>query len=121
MFLNENAGAASDGPAEGVAVLEPVTGSETRPRRDRPWYVILHDDQLHTYRYVIEMLIDLFKMSPEQAFLHAVEVDTRGVTILARLPKTEAACKRDQIHAYGGDPWLRSSVSMRASIEPCDD
>lgn len=92
-----------------------------RPRYDPLWYVILHDDQLHTYHYVIEMLMRLFAMSGEKAFLHAVEVDTQGVTIVARLPKTKAETKRDSIRGYGGDPWMKTSVSMQASIEPADD
>ena len=85
------------------------------------WYVILHDDQEHSYDYVIKMLVDLFKITVEQAFLHAIEVDHSGFTICARLPKSKARDKRDQIMSYGGDPMLKTSISMRASIEPCDD
>ena len=111
------------------AVIEPpgrgqiVPAIERRPRRklEPLWYVILHDDQLHSYQYVIEMLAKLFEMSARRAFVHAVEVDTQGVTIVARLPKDKAEDKRDGIMGYGGDPWMKTSVSMRASIEPCDD
>ena len=94
---------------------------KTKQRLEPLWYVILHDDQLHTYDYVVKMLCDLFHMSAQIAFRHACEVDAKGVTIVARLPKPEAADKRDQIMSYGGDPLLKSSVSMRSSIEPCDD
>ena len=97
------------------------TFSETQVRLEPIWYVILHDDQLHTYDYVINMLCHLFRMNVKQAFSHACEVDATGVTIVARLPKTEAADKRDQIANFGGDPILESGVSMRASIEPADD
>ena len=94
---------------------------ETQARLEPLWYVILHDDQLHTYDYVVRMLSDLFRLSAGQAFRHACEVDAAGVTIVARLPKSEAEDKRDQIMRYGGDPLLHSAVSMRSSIEPADD
>ena len=107
------------------AVIEQKPQIETdrrkRTKHEPLWYVILHDDQLHTYQYVIEMLMKLFKMAVDQAFLHAIEVDTQGVTIVARLSKDKAQQKRDEIMSYGGDPWMKTTVSMKASIEPCDD
>lgn len=106
-------------PGKGVVVAEPL--ERERVRLAPLWYVILHDDQLHTYDYVIEMLCKLFSMTPTRAFVHALEVDSQGVTIVARLPKREAADKRDQIASYGGDPRMNTTVSMKASIEPCDD
>ena len=108
-------------PGAAPAVAEPETRARSRRKFEPLWYVILHDDQLHTYQYVIEMLVKLFRMSARRAFLHAVEVDTRGVTIVARLPRDAAERKRDEIMGYGGDPWMKTSVSMKASIEPCDD
>ncbi len=106
-------------PLPGIA--EPERGKQPRKKHEPLWYVILHDDQLHTYEYVILMLMKLFQMGKEQAFLHAVEVDSQGVTIVARLPKEKAEQKRDEIMHFGGDPRMQTTVSMKASIEPCDD
>lgn len=108
-------------PKPGVQVAEPEAKKRPRRKFEALWYVILHDDQLHTYDYVVRMLVQLFQMTPQQAFLHAVEVDTQGVTIVARLPKDKASDKRDEIRSYGGDPLMKTTVSMNASIEPCDD
>ena len=94
---------------------------KTEVRFEPLWYVVLYDDQDHTYDYVVAMLVDLFRMPPLRALQHAFEVDSRGVTVLARLPKRQAADKRDQVLRYGGDPLMKTSVSMRASIEPADD
>ena len=85
------------------------------------WYVVLWDDNEHTYLYVIRMLVKLFRMSPEVAMKHAFEVDSEGVTILARLPRAEASEKRNQVLRFGGDPQLKTVHSMRATIEPADD
>ncbi len=105
----------------GIAEPEVQDARKTQTRLEPMWYVVLHDDQLHTYDYVIRMLCDLFAMSADRAFRHACEVDRQGVTIVARLPRQEAADKRDQITNYGGDPQLKTSISMKASIEPADD
>jgi ATP-dependent Clp protease adaptor protein ClpS len=110
-----------------VATGRESPGTETtdlpavRTRLEPRWYVILHDDQLHTYQYVIDMVMKLFNKPAQEAFLHAIEVDTQGVTILARLPRNEAESKRNAIQHWGGDPALKSSVSMKATIEPVDD
>lgn len=100
---------------------ETDTAQRSKPRLEPRWYVILHDDQLHTYQYVIDLVVKIFQKDAQAAFLHAVEVDTSGHTILARLPKTKAIQKRNQIHAFGGDPIMKTAVSMRATIEPVDD
>lgn len=81
--------------------------------------VVLLDDDEHTYDYVIEMLQKLFLCSGPDAFRHAVEVDTKGRTIVITCELPEAEFGRDQIHAFGPD-WRmpKSKGSMRAIIEP---
>lgn len=105
----------------GKPVLEPEAEKRFRTKHEPLWYVILHDDQLHTYDYVIEMVMKLFKVSALDAMARAIEVDTQGVTILARLPRESAQQKRNEIMCYGGDPLMKTTVSMKASIEPVDD
>jgi ATP-dependent Clp protease adaptor protein ClpS len=83
------------------------------------YHVILHDDDLHTYHYVIAMLTQLFGKTAEQAFKHAVEVDKSGVTIVDTTTLERAELKRDQIKAFGRDPLIdKSTGGMFASIEP---
>lgn len=81
--------------------------------------VVLLDDDEHTYDYVIEMLQKLFVFSRDQAFRHAVEVDTYGRTVLMTCELAEAEFARDQIHGFGAD-WRmpRSRGSMSALVEP---
>lgn len=81
--------------------------------------VVLLDDDDHTYDYVIEMLQKIFILTLEQAFRHAVEVDTMGRTNVLTCHLPEAEYARDQIHSYGPD-WRmpRSKGSMSAVVEP---
>jgi len=85
------------------------------------YHVILHDDDKHSYEYVIAMLKQLFGKSPERAFEHAKEVDSTGVTIVDTCPYERAELKRDQIRAFGPDPLIAGSPgSMSATIEPTE-
>jgi ATP-dependent Clp protease adaptor protein ClpS len=112
---------------QSVAVEAPQSGTQTAParpvpRRLPPYHVVLHDDDDHTYEYVIRMLGELFGHGRIKAFLLAHEVDTTGRVIVDTTTKERAELKRDQIHAYGADWRLeRSKGSMSATIEPAPD
>lgn len=83
------------------------------------WNVVLLDDDEHTYDYVIEMLARLFVKTVEEAYRHAVEVDTSGRTTVMTCDRSAAEFARDQIHAYGPD-WRmpKCKGSMSAVLEP---
>jgi ATP-dependent Clp protease adaptor protein ClpS len=84
-----------------------------------PYHVILHNDDDHTFEYVIEMLKKLFGHPEPKGYQMAYEVHTRGRVIVDTTSKERAELKRDQIHAYGTDRRLpRCKGSMSASIEP---
>jgi ATP-dependent Clp protease adaptor protein ClpS len=101
----------------GVALpeIEDDTSDQLQPL----YHVILLNDDDHTYDYVIEMLAKIFGFSESKALAHAVEVDTKGTTILLTCELEEAERKRDLIHSYGPDWRLpRSLGSMAAVVEP---
>ena len=74
----------------GSTVLSPEIVTTEREDLTPAYNVVLLDDDDHTYDYVIEMLQKLFVFSQEQAFNHAVEVDTHGRTILLTCALSEA-------------------------------
>jgi ATP-dependent Clp protease adaptor protein ClpS len=95
--------------------------SEVRDRDQlTPLYnVVLLDDDLHTYDYVIEMLQKLFLLSKADALAQAIEVDTTGRTVVMTCELPEAEYARDQIRGYGPDPRMpESRGSMSAIVEP---
>ena len=95
--------------------------SDGKTERLTPWNVVLLNDDDHTYEYVVRMLGDLFARPTPQAFKVARTVDTQGRAIIATCHRELAELKRDQIHAYGRDPLLASSVgSMTAVLEPAE-
>jgi len=97
----------------------PKVDPRRKPRQPTPWHVVLHDDDDHTYQYVMQMLQSLFAKGFEESFLMAQIVDSRGCVICETCHKERAEFKRDQITAYGADPLLdRCKGSMTATIEP---
>ncbi len=85
------------------------------------YHVILLDDDEHTYDYVIEMLMDLFKHSMETAFRMACEVDSRKRVIVDTTHKERAELKKQQIESYGAD-WRMPDCkgSMSAVIDKAE-
>jgi ATP-dependent Clp protease adaptor protein ClpS len=99
--------------------LEP----EERLRRQPPYNVILHNDDDHTFQYVITMMQQLFGHPVEKGYQIALEVHNSGRAVVLTTTKEHAELKRDQIHAFGPDPLSSRECkgSMSASIEPATD
>ena len=93
---------------------------EEKVKRQPPYHVILLDDDDHTFDYVITMMQQLFGHPRERGFQIAEEVHTSGRAIVLTTTKEHAELKRDQIHAFGPDPFASKECegSMSAVIEP---
>ena len=104
------------------AVAEPIVRPKNTPpkaKKQPRYHVILWDDPEHTWEYVIEMMQNLFYLSPTQGRKIADEVDRTGRAICMTTTLEHAELKRDQIRAFGTDPYSKKSTgSMSASIEP---
>lgn len=113
------AGARYSAPVTTPSLPEIVDQPEVNEELEQPCHLILLDDDLHTYQYVIRMLGDLFGYSREKAFGIASVVDSQGQAILMTASKDECLLKQDQIHAYGPDPLMElCQGSMSAIVEP---
>ena len=110
----------------------PTIQPETRPGRapqmdevrdeellsDKPWHVVLLDDDDHSYEYVIEMLAKLFRYPLQKCFEMTIEVDTKKRVIVKTCHLEKAEFHQEQIHDYGAD-WRipRCRGSMTAVLE----
>jgi ATP-dependent Clp protease adaptor protein ClpS len=89
-------------------------------KRQPPYNVILLNDDDHTFEYVIAMMQQLFGHPREKGMQIADEVHHQGRAIVLTTSKEHAELKRDQIHAFGPDPFSSKDCkgSMSAEIEP---
>jgi ATP-dependent Clp protease adaptor protein ClpS len=100
-------------------VLKRRKKQNKKPKRQPRYNVILWDDQEHTPEYFVAMMQKLFGYPSPRGIQIATEVDTRGRAIVLTTTKEHAELKRDQIHAFGKDPFIGTCQgSMSASIEP---
>jgi len=90
-----------------------------QPELEPPYHVILHDDDTHTYAYVIEMMVNIFGYDEARGYKIACEVDESGRVIVVTCHKELAELRVEQIHEYGADPRMKESQgSMKATMEP---
>jgi len=99
----------------------PQRERQKQPRHQPRYHVILHDDDDHSYEYVIGMLRRIFGYADERAYELARETDETGAVVVDTTTLERAEFKRDQIHGFGRD-WriARCRGSMSASIEPVE-
>jgi ATP-dependent Clp protease adaptor protein ClpS len=91
---------------------------ETRPKTAMPFKVVLFNDEEHTYDYVVEMLTGVCRLSRDNAFRCAVEVDLTGRTIVFYGPQNDCADACSKIMSYGPDHRLPQSMgSMNAEVQ----
>ncbi|MBC18763.1 MAG: Clp protease ClpS [Planctomycetaceae bacterium] len=94
-------------------------GQKPARKRQPRYHVLLWNDEFHTYEYVIAMLKQIFGHPKERGLQLAEEVDREGRAILLTTTLEHAELKRDQVHAFGKDPYIKNCRgSMSASIEP---
>ena len=103
-------------PVETLPELEEE--QQTVVKKLPPYHVILHNDEDHSFPYVIAMLQQLFGIPFEKGHKMAHEVHEKGKVIVITTSKEHAELKQEQIHAFGPDKTVpRCKGSMTATIE----
>ena len=90
-----------------TAVLEtPVQQEEptkNKPKKAKPWAVIVMNDDDHTYLYVMELLMKVVPCDQQKAFQLADNIDKNGRAVVWSGSQEVAELKRDQIKGGGKD------------------
>jgi ATP-dependent Clp protease adapter protein ClpS len=63
------------------------------------WHVVLHNDAVNSFEYVIQTLIVVTRLEPMTAMSRTLEAHTKGMTIVATCLKEHAEFKRDQLQS----------------------
>lgn len=96
-------------------------GKKNRPKHPRPkpkppYAVILHNDDLHTFEYVVEVLIKVLRCTTEKAILLTTTAHTEGRAIVWSGPLEVAELKRDQIRGAGPDHYASKPVRFPLGV-----
>lgn len=83
-------------------VLErPDTSSESDTDSDQPWSVIVLDDPVTPFPYVVQVFQKVFGYSRDKAFDLTKQVDELGSADVWQGPRTEAEGYLSQMHLHG--------------------
>ncbi len=93
-------------------VAEPETAQQTTlaPR----WKVLLHDDPVTTFDFVIGLLIAVFQKEPTEAVRLTYEVHETGVALITVTSRERAELYVEQVHSLARP----RGFPLTASIEP---
>ena len=99
------------------SVIEEIE-SMTSTKVEKQFKVILFNDEDHSYDYVVEILTKICKLTREQSFRCAVEVDLTGRTIVFYGDRDKCVEVSHQINDYGPDYRMPRSInSMESAVE----
>ena len=91
---------------------------ETKKITQRPYNLLLLNDDDHSVAYVIDLCSKIFGMSEQDGVRVANEVHFSGKSIVYSGSLEVAELKQEQVHAFGPDPLIpRCKGSMTAVIE----
>jgi len=98
---------------------KPETEQATRTKRQPPYHVIILNDEVHTFDYVIELLTRLFHHPLDTAVALTWTIHNSGKAVVYTTHLEKAELKRDQVLGYGADPRMASSKGpLDCYIEP---
>ena len=118
--------AAVDNPIvdEPVAVPKDKTAekerSKTKPKKQPPYAVTVHNDDKHTWLYVFEVLQRICAHNKQTAYQLTARIHYTGQAVVWTGALEVAELKRDQIRAFGTDFYAPEAVTfpLGVTIEP---
>ncbi len=98
----------------------PDTDSETKTRRQPPYAVILHNDDINTMEFVVAVLRKVFGYTVEKCVELMLEAHEKGKAAVWIGALEVAELKADQIHSCGPDPNQkgRGAQPLGVTVEP---
>jgi ATP-dependent Clp protease adaptor protein ClpS len=98
----------------------PDTESETRTKRQPPYAVILHNDDVNTMEFVVVVLRKVFGYTVEKCVELMLEAHEKGRAAVWVGALEVAELKADQIRSCGPDPEqsAKGAQPLGVSVEP---
>lgn len=89
---------------------------QAKPKKQPPYAVIVHNDPLHTFPYVIELLQKVCGHTKARAVLLTWQVHLAGRAVVWTGALEVAELKRDQIRGYGPDFYAEKPVKLPLGV-----
>ncbi len=110
---------ASADPLPGV-MPDTDTDTETRTRRQPPYAVILHNDDVNSMDFVVHVLRKVFGYTVEHCVELMMEAHEKGRAVVWVGTLEVAELKADQMHSCGADPVqaAKGAQPLGVTVEP---
>ena len=99
---------------------EPATAVINLPDYAKRWQVLLHNDEFHTFEFVIMLIMELFGHSLESAVQLTYTIHEEGRASVATCSKERAELYLEQIASKHERHGERDLGPLQASIEPVE-
>jgi ATP-dependent Clp protease adaptor protein ClpS len=101
-------------------LVRPTPDEQTQTRRQPPYAVVLHNDDINGFDFVIGVLRKVFHYGLQKAFWLTLAVHLRGRGVVWSGSLEVAELKADQIRSCGPDPNMKSrgAQPLHVSVEP---
>lgn len=105
---------------ETIVNVAPKSREETSTRRVPPYNVVLENDDVHSFQFVIEVLRKALGYSEERAYQLTMLAHRSGRAVVWTAPKEVAELKAEQIRTFHETRVLDSAKlgPLHCSIEP---
>ena len=109
-----------EAPPEPVVKPKSKPRERTKPKRQPPYAVILHTDDVNGFDFVIGVLRKVFHYTRMKAFWLTLKAHIWGKTAVWTGSLEVAELKADQIRSCGPDPNMKAhgALTLRVSVEP---
>src|ERR1043165_1471804 len=112
-------------PVDEVIAAEPPAPEKTspkrknKPKRQPPYAVVLHNDDLNGIDFVVSVLRKVFNYDRPKAFQLTMSAHTSGRSIVWSGVLEVAELKADQIRSCGPDPVAKAkgALALRVTVE----
>lgn len=98
----------------------PDTDADTQTRRQPPYAVVLHNDDLNGMDFVMEVLRKVFGYTEQKCFQLMLEAHEKGRAVVWVGALEVAELKADQIRSCGPDPVQKrkGAQPLGVTVEP---
>ena len=105
-------------PVEAPPRERPTTKprEETRTRKQPPYAVVLHNDDVNSFEFVIGVLRKVFNYGRLKAFWLTLKVHCSGRGVIWSGTLEVAELKADQVRSCGPDPARKSSDAAALTV-----
>lgn len=100
--------------------FETVTEASTVVKNQKLWNVIIHDSDFHTFDYVVDLLVTVFRKTMDEAAELTKRVHLENFAIAETVSKERAELYLEQVNEFKPSPKLHGcniKYAINATME----